>query len=655
MALGLGKNNYTIYPVFYGANMEREKGMPYGYNGRILRVDLSSATIAEESPPEKVYRQYMGGSALSLYFLLKEMKPEVDPLGPENLLVFMSNVLSGLPMPGLSRYTVAALSPLTGGFGEAEAGGFWGPELKMAGFDGVLIHGCSPKPVYLWIKDGKAEIRDASNLWGKDSGVVQAGIREELGDKRIRVVQCGQAGENLVRYACVANDLKHVNGRSGMGAVMGSKKLRAIAVRGSGKISTADPERARELRKEVVNTIPKTPMGNVFKKFGTPVFVMGLENSGILPTRNFQEGRFEGAEAISGETMTETLLESPKGCYSCPILCKRMVKIEGKYAANPEYGGPEYETLGSLGSLCGIDNLKAICHGNELCNRWGLDTISTGVSIAFAMECTERGILTRNDTDQIDLRFGNADGMLEMIRKIAFRDGFGDMLADGVDRASHKIGKGSEEYAMHIKGMEIPLHDPRGKYAVGLSYALSPTGADHIEAPHDTSFANDGVMLDAIKPLGLIEPMPATRMGPEKVRQFTHTQQVFSFFNSLGVCNFSAVPYTAYTLPKIAEVVEAVTGWNTSLFEIMELGERAITMARMFNMREGFTREDDYLPGRFFEPLEEGTSGEKRIKREEFSEAMRLYYEAMGWDSKTAVPTDGRLAFLGLGWLINHK
>jgi aldehyde:ferredoxin oxidoreductase len=629
--------------------------MPNGYNGKILRVDLTNATLTEESPPENIYRQYMGGSALSLYFLLKEMKPDVDPLGPENLLVFMSNVLSGLPMPGLTRYTVAARSPLTGGFGEAEAGGFWGPELKMAGFDGVIIEGCSPKPVYLWIKDGKAEIRDASELWGQDSREVQDHIRNELGDKRIRVAQCGPAGEKQVRYACVVNELKHANGRTGMGAVLGSKKLRAIAVRGTGKIETADPEKVREIRKEAVDAIPKSPMGHTFKKFGTPVFVMGLQNSGILPTRNFQEGKFEGAEAISAETMEKTVLESPKGCYSCPILCKRAVKIEGKYAATPEYGGPEYETLGSLGSACGIDNLEAICHGNELCNRWGLDTISTGMSIAFAMECTERGILTKEDTDGIDLRFGNADGMIQMVRKIAFREGFGDMLAEGVVRASGKIGKGSEAYAMHIKGMEFPLHDPRGKYGVGLGLALSPTGADHIEAPHDTSFAVDGVMLDAIKPLGIIEPMSATEMGPEKVRQFTHTQQIFSFFNSLGICNFSAAPYTAYTLPMIAELLEAVTGWNTSLYEIMELGERAITMARMFNMREGFTGKDDCLPDRFFEPLEEGTPGEKRIRKEDFSEGLRLYYEAMGWNSKTGVPTDGRLAFLGLGWLINSE
>ena len=629
--------------------------MPNGYNGKILRVDLTKGTIGEECPDETVYRRYMGGSALSLYYLLKDQKAGVDPLGPENRLIFMSNVLSGVPMPGLTRYTVAARSPLTGAFGEAEAGGFWGPELKLAGFDGVIVEGASPKPVYLWINNGEAEIRDASKLWGKDTGEVQGQICEELGDKRIRVVQCGRAGENKVLYACVLNELKHVNGRSGMGAVMGSKNLRAIAARGTGEIAQADPDRVREIRKEVLELIPNSPLGPTLKRFGTPVFLMALQKAGILPTRNFKFGQFEGAEAVSADEMVKTVLKGSKGCYSCAVQCKREVSVEGKYKTTPEYGGPEYETLGCLGPLCGIDNLEAICHGNELCNRWGLDSIGTGVSIAFAMECTERGILTQNDTDNIDLRFGNVDGMLEMIRKIAYREGFGDLLADGTKRASEKIGKGSEEFAMHIKGQEMAVHDPRGKYGVGLGFALSPTGADHIEAPHDTSFEIDGPMMDAVKPVGVLEPMSATELGPKKASQFAHTQKIFSAFNSLGVCNFSAVPYSGLTLPLITEIVGAVAGWNYSLYEMMELGERAITMARMFNIREGFTSKDDYLPERFFELLEEGTPGEKGLDKEEFAACIRLYYEAMGWGSQTGVPTDGRLAYLGLEWLINQK
>ncbi|MBI5969216.1 MAG: aldehyde ferredoxin oxidoreductase family protein [Deltaproteobacteria bacterium] len=629
--------------------------MPTGYNGRILRVNLTEGKIGEESPPEIVYRLYMGGSALSLYFLLKEQKPGVDPLGLENKLVFMSSVISAAPLAGLPRYTVAARSPLTGAFGEAEAGGFWGPELKMAGFDGVIMEGRSPKPVYLWIKDGQAEIRDAAKLLGKDTGVAERLIREELGDNRIRVAQCGPAGEKMVRYACVVNELKHANGRTGMGAVMGSKNLRAIAVRGTQKLALADPEKVREIGKKVVELIKEAPLAQNFKKYGTPFFVMPLQNSGILPTRNFQAGQFEGAEAISGEAMTETILVKSEGCYACAVQCKRAVKVEGKYAASPEYGGPEYETVASLGSLCGIDNLPAIAHGNEMCNRRGLDTISAGVCIAFAMECSERGILTTKDTDGIDLRFGNVDGMLEMIRKIAFREGFGDILADGVQRAAQKIGRGAEKYAMHIKGQELPMHDPRGKHGLTLSYATSPTGADHIEAPHDTSFLSETPMLKAAKPAGVLEPTSALELGPRKIRQFVHTQQIWNFFNSLGVCNFAAAPYTAFPLVMLAEAVEAVTGWNTSLFELMELGERTITMARMFNMREGLSSKDDYLPERLFESLEKGTPREKRVAKEDFVNALRLYYEAMGWDPKTGVPTEGRLSHLGLDWLIPKK
>ncbi|MFH1628415.1 MAG: aldehyde ferredoxin oxidoreductase C-terminal domain-containing protein, partial [Pseudomonadota bacterium] len=318
----------------------------------------------------------------------------------------------------------------------------------------------------------------------------------------------------------------------------------------------------------------------------------------------------------------------------------------------PEYGGPEYETIIALGALCDIENLEAIAHANAMCNRLGLDTISAGASIAFAMECTERGILTEKNTDGIDLRFGNVDGMLDMIKKIALRDGFGNILADGVREASQKIGKGSEEFAIHVKGQELAMHDPRGKHGVALGYALSPTGADHIEAPHDPVFTMEGPVLYQVNPVGIVDPIVAQDLGPRKIRFFVHTQQIWNFFNSLGICNFAGSPYSSFTLPMITEAVRAITGWNTSLYELMELGERTITMGRMFNVREGLSCEDDTLPKRLFDPLEEGTPREKRILREDFHKALHLYYEAMGWDSKTGVPTEGRLSFLGLDWLI---
>ncbi len=628
--------------------------MAKGYNGRILRVNLSEGSITEEAPAERIYRLYMGGSALSLYFLLTELKPGIDAFDPENKLVFMSSVISGLPIAGLTRYTVAALSPLTGAFGEAEAGGFWGPELKLAGFDGIIFEGRAPSPVYLWIKDGKAELRDASELRGKDTGEAQRLIREELGDPRIRVAQCGPAGENRVRYACVLNELKHANGRTGMGAVMGSKNLRAVAVRGTGKLPTADPDRIREISQQVVHLISESPMAKSLRKLGTPMFVRPLNEAGILPTRNFREGRFEQAAAISGETMSDTILEAAKGCYSCGVRCKRAVKVDGKYAASPEYGGPEYETLASLGSLCAIDDLGAISRGNELCNRWGLDTISTGAAIAFAMECTEHGILSPKDAGDLDLRFGNTDAMLEMIRRIAFREGLGDLLAEGVKRAAVKIGKGSEAYALHVKGQELPMHDPRGKPSLSLSYAASPTGADHIEAPHETTFLNAGPILQAAQPAAIFEPIGPHGLGADKIRLFVHTQLIWNFFNSLGICNFAAAPYSALSLPLIVETVQAATGWSTSLYELMELGERTVTMARVFNLRRGLSSRDDQLPDRLFEPLEEGTPRQKSLVREEFSRALSTYYEALGWDAETGTPTRGRLSFLGLDWLLEN-
>lgn len=626
--------------------------MPTGYNGKILRANLTTGVMSDETPSEVTYRTYMGGSALSSYYLLKEQKGGVDPLGPENKLLFMSSVLSGAPLPGLTRYTVAARSPLTGAFGEAEAGGFFGPELKMAGYDGVIIEGKSPKPVYLWIKDGKAEIRDASKIWGKDTAEAERLIREELGDNRIRVAQCGPSGEKLVRYACVVNELKHVNGRTGMGAVMGSKNLRAIAARGTQKLPAADPEKVREIGKKVLEVLPTLPLAQNLKKFGTPMFVMPLNNSGILPTRNFQKGQFEGAEAICGEKMTESILVKSEGCYACAVQCKRAVKVEGKYKADPKYGGPEYETVAAFGSYCGVDNLGAIAQANEMCNQYGLDTISAGVAIAFAMELMEKGIISAKDTDEIDLRFGNADAMLAMLRKIALREGFGKLLGEGVVIAARKIGKGSEKYAMHIKGQELPMHDPRGKQGLSLSYATSPTGADHIEAPHDTSFLTEGPALKGSRPAGVMETVPAMEMGPRKVRQFAHTQAIWNSFNSLGVCNFAAAPYTAFPLVTLAETVEALTGWNYSMYELMELGERTVTLARMFNVREGLSSKDDYLPDRLYEVLEPGTPREKKITREDFAKTLRLYYQAMGWDPVTGNPTEGRLSYLGLDWLI---
>jgi aldehyde:ferredoxin oxidoreductase len=622
--------------------------MPYGYNKKILRVDLDKEAISIEEPEENLYCRYLGGGTLALYYLLSELKPKSNPLGPENILVFAGSVISGTPAAGLSRFSVAAKSPLTGSFGEAEAGGWWIPELKFAGYDAIVIKGKASKPVYLWIHDGEVEIRDARPLWGKFSKETQEEIRKELGDERIRIASIGPAGEKLVKVACILNELKHANGRTGLGAVMGSKNLKAIAVRGKKKMEVADEEAVKRLTKWLRDAYeePYFSIGNL----GTSRVTVMLSEQGILPTFNFREGSFEGAEAISGETMSKTILVRRGTCYGCFVRCKREVQVSEPYSVDPIYGGPEYETVAAFGSMCGIDDLKAISWANQLCNAYGLDTISTGSLISFAMECYKNGILKKGDTGGMDLRFGNVEAMIRLAEMIGKREGLGDILADGILSAAEKFGKGAERFAMHVKGMPLPLHEPRGKAGVGLGYAVSPTGPDHMEYPHDPFWATEaGISL--LRPLGILEPVDVFDLGPKKVRIFMVLQQYWDLLNSLGVCMFTAKPFGPHTFTEIIDYVKAVTGWETSLFDLLRVGERHANMARVFNLREGFTSKDDTLPDRLFNPMEGGTLKGKKIDKEQFSKAIETYYEMMGWDPETGIPKKEKLAELDLDWL----
>jgi len=620
---------------------------PYGHNGKVLHVNLSNRTVSEEQVPEIIYRRYLGGGALSLYYLLRELRPGVDPLGPENILIFAASAVTGTPALGFSRFTVAAKSPLTHSFGEAEAGGWWGPELKFAGFDAIVIKGKADKPIYLWIQNGKAELREASYLWGQFAKETQEMIRKELGDEKVRIALIGPGGEKLVRYACVLNELKHANGRSGLGAVMGSKNLKAIAVRGKGRMDLYDNERVQEIVKAILKKKPGT-MAESIGDIGTARSVMLLNAGGILPTRNFKKGTFEKAEDISGETMKETILVGRGSCYACSVRCKREVEITEPFRVDPKYGGPEYETIGAFGSLCNIGDLKAIALANQLCGAYTIDTISAGTTIAFAMECFEKGIITTQDTGGIKLEFGNAEAMLKTVEMIGKREGFGDLLAEGVKIAAEKIGKGAEKCAMHVKGQPLPLHEPRGKTGLGLAYALSPTGADHIEAPHDPVFASEGG-LKFVKSLGIIETIPALDLGPRKVRMFIYLQQLYNVFNSIGICNFTAYPWGPVSNNDLVDYVNAVTGWDTSLWELMKAGERHSNMSRMFNIREGFTAKDDTLPDRFFQPLEGGPLDGEKLDVQEFQQALKTYYQMMGWD-ENGIPQKGKLEELELEW-----
>ncbi len=618
--------------------------MSFGFHNKILRVDLSNRQISVEEPGENFFRTYFGGWGLIAHYLLKEVEPGTDPLGPDNVLIFANGVVTGTPVGGSGRNAVGAKSPLTGGFGEADVGGFWGAELKRAGWDAIIVTGQAEEPVYLWIQDDQIEIRDGAHLWGKKTADVEDILKEELEDKRVRVAQCGVAGENLVRYACVINGIHHAAGRTSMGAVMGSKKLKAIAVRGTDRMELADEELARSVSNWLRENYKNTWAGGL-QENGTAGGIGYLSGISAMPTRNFQEGSFEGAEKISGQTMTETILVDRGTCFACPVTCKRLTKVTGRYEVDPVYGGPEYETIGAIGSCCGIDDLEAIAYGNQLCNAYGLDTISAGVTISWAMECFERELLSVEDTGGLEVRFGNAQAMITLIEQIIHRQGFGDVLAEGALRAAKKIGRETEQYVMHNKGQEIPMHEPRAKAALGLGYAISPTGADHMHNIHDTGYVSE-MGMKGVQPLGVLEPMPADYLGPEKVRLAKYQIDWQIFGNCLGLCLF--IPYSK---EQVRDLVKGVTGWNTSVFELMKAGERALALARAFNYREGFTSKDDVYHWRFSTPFESGPKEGVKVPAKDAAQALELHYGICGWDKETGAPTAGKLYELGVGWV----
>jgi len=629
--------------------------MPFGYSGNILHVNLSTKDTWIEHPKEIFYRTYWGGRALALYYMLDQMKPHTDPFSPDNLLIFAPGVLTGTPAPAMPRYTVCAKSPLTGAQGEAEAGGWWGPELKKAGFDAIVIKGSSSAPVYLWIKDGQVEIKEASHLWGKETSMTQRLIREELADDKIRIAQIGPAGENLVRFANIVNELKHFNGRNGLGAVMGSKKLKAIAVRGSKLLNIYNLEKVREIAQQISRRIMDNPLSNDLRNLGTPATVRPLYEAGCLPSYNWTTGYFQEGEALTAETLNKTILKGTKGCYACPIRCKRVVEVdESGLKVDPAYGGPEYETIASLGSLCGVSDLNYVAKANELCNKYTMDTISTGMVIAFAMQCCEEGLLTKEDTGEVELTFGNKKAVLEMIEKIAHREGLGDLLSQGSYLAAQKMGKGSEKFIHQVKGQEIPMHETRIKTGVGLSYALSDYGADHMKAPHDPFFKDkDSVGLKEMKGLGILEPVSPTDIEEKKVVLFKLLDIYWTVFDILGVCDFGYVPRSLGTMEELLEIIRSTTGWKTTWFELMKLGERSINMARVFNYREGFTSKDDTLPEVFFHNFKGGPlDGQGAINKEDFQKAVRLRYQLMGWNPDSGIPTPAKLIELDLEWLI---
>jgi len=631
--------------------------MPGELTGRILHVNLTTRALEVERPPESFYRTYLGGSAMGLYYILREMQPGTDGLHPDNVLTVMDSLLTGAPIAGQSRVTVNARSPLTDGIGDSQAGGFFPAELRFAGFTGLVITGRAAEPVYLWIHDGEAELRPAGHLWGRTTSQVDDLLKTELGDTKIEIAQAGPAGEKLVRLAAIINMGNRANGRTGMGAVMGSKNLKAIVVRGtSKKLPLADAAALNALARAGSAEIPNNADVLDLRVNGTEGVLEYQHASGTLPTFNYNAGQFDGYEAISGQTMTATILKERDTCYACAVRCKRVVETEWQgRPVEPRHGGPEYETAATFGSYCGVDDLPAIALANKICNEHGLDTIGTGATVAWAMECFERGLLTEADLG-FRAPFGDTAAMVRLTEMLATREGFGDVLANGSRRAADLIGKG-HELLITVKGAEAPAHMPQAKRSLGVIYAVNPFGADHQSSEHDPMVeegASD-LSLERLKLLGFDAALEAGSLGPEKVRFALRTQQFYSFLDTASLCQFVWGPaWSLYGPQETVDFVRAVTGWaDFGVDELIEIGERRLNMLRAFNAREGIGRREDRLPDKFFRPLTgTGPTAGIALDRAEIEGALDEYYRLAGWDGGTGNPTPATLARLGLEWAL---
>lgn len=606
--------------------------MANGFTGKILEIDLTDKEVKITDLDMEDAKKFIGGKGLGAKLLWDRTEAGTDPLGPENPLMFVTGPLTGLTAPTSGRYCVVTKSPLTGTFNDSHCGGFFGPELKKAGYDVMIITGRSEEPCYLMVEDGDVRIEDASELWGKTTTETTLALRDKYGDDKLRVAGIGPAGENLVKYAMINIDT-HLQkerggqaGRGGAGAVMGSKNLKAVAVKGTGKPSPARVDEFKEVSGEAYRITREDDFVPNRTKYGTPIWINPMNEYGILPTQNFQRATFEDAENISGETMEEEIVEKDVSCFACPIRCgKHSVVTEGEYEGT-RLEGPEYELLALLGSNCCMGDLNAVSKASLLVDELGLDGISTGNVLGWAMECFEKGILTEEDFDGLEPRFGEVKPYIKLVEMIANREGIGDLLAEGVMRAAEKIGEGSSDFAMHCKGMEYPGYEPRGSPGMGLAYATSDRGACHqrawtvrAELEMDERFSAEG--------------------RAELVKE---TQDERAAAYSLVMCDF--VPFG---VDSFVDMFNAATGFDLSEEEYLRSGERIWNLARMYAVREGFDRKDDSIPERLKEPLPDGPTAGNAFTDEMFDEMLDQYYELRGWD-ENGVPKESKLKELGL-------
>lgn len=607
------------------------------YAGGILHVDLTNQEFWVDRPEESFYRTMIGGRGFILHYLLSQTPEGVDPLGPENLLIFATGLLTGTVLPGTGRHAIGAKSPLSGALASSEAGGWFGHELKRAGLDALVVHGKSETPVYLWIKDGEVEICPADHLWGRLTADTQAQIHAELEDDKIRVAQIGPAGENLVRYAAVMHDVNRAAGRSGLGAVMGSKNLKAVAARGSAMVGLVDKTRLKSTLKWITSTFKDSMSWAI--SYGTAGSVGSNHDNGSTAIRNYQDGKLAGIENLVHENFFPKFVSDRDTCSHCPVNCKLVVEYEeDSIKIEGAYGGPEYESFGGLGPLCAVTDPAAVAKANELCAAYGLDTISTGGTIAFAMECQEKGLL---GDYEFQPEFGNGGDLLTAIHQIAQREGLGDLIAEGSARMSAEIGSETAEFLAVARGQEFPFHDPRFKNTTGMGYALSPTGADHMHNLLD-NFANfaDSDVCARLGEMGVETPLPLWGISEQKVQGYIYEAAFKNVLDSAVICHFYPYEYK-----HLVEALNAAGGWDVNEDEINQIGARIINLARLYLLREGFTHADDSISARAFYALKEGPINGKAMDEDELAQAIQLYFEKMGWDAQ-GVPTPETLSGL---------
>lgn len=647
----------------------------HGFTGKVLHVNLTTKEINIETPSESFYRLYPGGSLMGLYYLWKNTPAGIEPLAPENTLTFAASAPTGLPVSGQSRATVTCKSPSTGGVADSQGGGFWPAELKFSGFDAIVVQGAADSPVYLWVHDGEAELRDASHLWGQLTHDVEMTLQAELDDKKIEVAQIGPAGEKLSTFAAIMNMSNRAWGRTGVGAVMGSKKLKAIVVRGSEKVKPADVKSIGKMAKAGAKGLNDNRSVKYLGMYGTANVTVGQHMGGGQATNNWDSGVLpsqEDAEALGGARLYDELLKgAAEGkqerqgrhtCYACVVRCKRVV--ESEWMSNPikpEYGGPEYETISTFGSYCGITDLHAISFANQLCNQYGVDTISCGATLSWAIDAFVNGALTTADTGGLELRYGDAELMIKLLEMTLKREGFGDVLAEGSAKAADRLGKG-HDYLLTVKGQELPAHMPHVKRSLGLIYAVNPFGADHQSSEHDPMYhpklyegkpERPGFKV-YLNQIGLDKPQHPKAMNPEKVEFALKTQYNYSATDVLGLCQFVFGPgWQLYGPQQMADLMVAATGWDVTVEEIQLIGQRRLNLMRAYNAREGLSRDQDTLPKKLFKKaLQGGRTDGMTLDPAEFEMSLDLYYEQAGWDVTTGNPTAETLESVGLGWVL---